>query len=195
MRRENFSFSFAENIGKFMIFEGNIGQIRSFCKFCGVSLNVRRMKTEFKIVGAWKFWYTQECCSTNDSDVRLLGVRHGGLRCRYRNCRVQWLQRGVQKGWGCQWCVGHNVRMSKIFLQRWMEVYRPIYPVNQWIVPDEPVVSKDQRAGRIKQSDIEVQIHIITGGKNYGQIGNFRDGAVRWTIKQVESNWRSCRCL
>ena len=40
MRRENFSFSFAENVGKFMIFEGNIGQIRSFCKFCGVSLNV-----------------------------------------------------------------------------------------------------------------------------------------------------------
>ena len=69
--------------------------------------------------------------------------------------------------------------MSKIFLQRWIEVYRPIYLVNQWIVPDEPVVSKDQRAGRIKQSDIEVQIYTITGGKNYGQIGNFRDGTVR----------------
>ena len=51
MRRENFSFSFAENIGKFMILERNVGQIRSFCKFCGVSLNVRRMKTEFEIVG------------------------------------------------------------------------------------------------------------------------------------------------
>ena len=55
MRRENFSFSFAENIGKFMILERNVGQIRSFCKFCGVSLNVRRMKTEFEIVGVWKF--------------------------------------------------------------------------------------------------------------------------------------------
>jgi len=42
----------------------------------------------------------------------------------------------------------------------------------------EPVVSKDQRAGKIKQSDIEVQIHTITGRKDYGQIGNFRDGAV-----------------
>ena len=42
----------------------------------------------------------------------------------------------------------------------------------------EPVVSKDQRAGRIKQSDIEVQIYIIIGGKNYGQVGNFRDSAV-----------------
>ena len=60
---------------------------------------------------------------------------------------------------------------------------------------DEPVVSKDQRAGRIKQSDIEVQIHTITGGKNYGQVGNFGDSAVWWTIKQAESNWRSCGCL
>jgi len=57
-----------------------------------------------------------------------------------------------------------------------MEVYRPIYLVNQWIVLDEPVVFKDQRAGRIKWSDIEVQIHTITGGKNYGQVGNLGDG-------------------
>jgi len=55
MRRENFSFSFAENISKFMILGRDIGEIRSFCKFCGVSLNVRRTKTEFKIVGAQKF--------------------------------------------------------------------------------------------------------------------------------------------
>ena len=59
-----------------------------------------------------------------------------------------------------------------------MEVYQPIYPVNQWIVSGEPVVSKDQRAGRIKQSDIEVQIHAITSEKHYGQVGNFRDGAI-----------------
>ena len=76
-----------------------------------------------------------------------------------------------------------------------MEVYRPIYPVNQWIVSGKPVVSKDQRAERIKQSDIEVQIHTITSGKHYGQVGNFKDGAIWWTIKQAESNWRSCRCL
>jgi len=55
MRRENFCFSFAENIGKFMILRRDIGEIRSFCKFCRVSLNVRRMKTEFEIVGAWEF--------------------------------------------------------------------------------------------------------------------------------------------
>jgi len=55
MRREHFSSSFAENVGKFMILRRNIGQIRSFCKFYGVSLNVRRTKTEFEIVGAWKF--------------------------------------------------------------------------------------------------------------------------------------------
>jgi len=45
-------------------------------------------------------------------------------------------------------------------------------------VSGEPVVSKDQRAGKIKQSNIEVQIHTITGGKYYGQVGNFEDGAV-----------------
>jgi len=40
MRRENFSFSFAENISKFVILRRDIGKVRSFCKFCGVSLNV-----------------------------------------------------------------------------------------------------------------------------------------------------------
>ena len=84
---------------------------------------------------------------------------------------------------------------SEIFLQRWMEVYWPIYPVNQWIVSGEPVVSKDQRVGRIKWSNIEVQIHTITGGKNYGQVGNFGDGAIWWSIKQAENNWKSCRCF
>jgi len=43
-------------------------------------------------------------------------------------------------------------------------------------VSGKPVVSKNQRAGRIKRSDIEVQIHTITSGKNYEQVGNFRDG-------------------
>ena len=55
MKSENFSFSFPENIGKFMILGRNIGQIRSFCKFYRVDLNVQRIKTEFKIVGVWKF--------------------------------------------------------------------------------------------------------------------------------------------
>ena len=59
-----------------------------------------------------------------------------------------------------------------------MEVYRPIYLVNQWVVLGKPVISKNQRAGRIKQSDLEVQIHTITSGKDYGQVGNFRNGAV-----------------
>ena len=55
MRSKNFSFSFAENISKFMILGRDIGEIRSFCKFCRVGLNVQKMKTEFEIVGAWKF--------------------------------------------------------------------------------------------------------------------------------------------
>ena len=87
------------------------------------------------------------------------------------------------------------MRRSEIFLQRWIEVYRLIYPVNQQIVSGKPVVSKNQRAGRIKWSDIEVQIYTITSGKYYGQVGNFRDGAVWWSIKQAESNQRSCGCL
>jgi len=40
MRRESFSFSFAENIGKFIILRRDVGQVSSFCKFCRVSLNV-----------------------------------------------------------------------------------------------------------------------------------------------------------
>ena len=55
MRSKNFSFSFAENIGEFMILGRNIGKIRSFYKFSRVSLNVQRTRIEFKIVGAQEF--------------------------------------------------------------------------------------------------------------------------------------------
>jgi len=55
MRSKDFSFSFAENVGEFMILRRDIGKVRSFCKFCGISLNIRRMKTEFEIVGVQKF--------------------------------------------------------------------------------------------------------------------------------------------
>jgi len=34
MRSENFSFGFAENICKFMIFRRDIGKVRSLYKFC-----------------------------------------------------------------------------------------------------------------------------------------------------------------
>ena len=59
----------------------------------------------------------------------------------------------------------------------------------------KPVVSKDQRVGRIKQSDIKVKIHTIISRNNYGQISNFRDSVVWWTIKQAKSNQKSYRCL
>jgi len=55
IKSKDFSFSFAENVGKFMILGRDIGKIRSFCKFCGISLNVQRAKTEFEIIGVWKF--------------------------------------------------------------------------------------------------------------------------------------------
>ena len=40
IRSKNFSFSFAENVSEFMILRRDIGKIRSFCKFCRISLNV-----------------------------------------------------------------------------------------------------------------------------------------------------------
>ena len=43
---------------------------------------------------------------------------------------------------------------------------------------DKPVVSKNQKAERIKWSDIEVQIHIVSNRKDYRQGGNFKDGTV-----------------
>ena len=51
MRSEDFSFSFAENISKFVILGRDIGKIRSFYKFYGISLNVQRTKAEFEIAG------------------------------------------------------------------------------------------------------------------------------------------------
>jgi len=39
MRSEDFSFGFAENIGKFVILGRDIKKIRSLYKFCKVSLN------------------------------------------------------------------------------------------------------------------------------------------------------------
>ena len=42
----------------------------------------------------------------------------------------------------------------------------------------EPVVFKGQRVGKIKQSDIEVQIYTIISGKNYEQVGNFRNDVI-----------------
>ena len=97
MRSENLSFSFAENIGKFVIFGRDIGKVRSLCKFCKVSLDIWRIKTEFKITKAQKFEYLQEYCSTNNNDIRSLRNKYRGLRYRYGNHRIQWLQRGVRK--------------------------------------------------------------------------------------------------
>jgi len=37
IRSKNFSFGFAENIGKFIILEENIRKVRSFYKFCRVA--------------------------------------------------------------------------------------------------------------------------------------------------------------
>ena len=55
MRSKNFSFGFAKNVSEFIILGRDIGKVRSFCKFYRISLNVQRVKTKFKIVGAWEF--------------------------------------------------------------------------------------------------------------------------------------------
>jgi len=52
IRSKDFSFSFIENISEFVIFKRDIGKIRSLCKFYRVSLNVQRVKIEFKITRA-----------------------------------------------------------------------------------------------------------------------------------------------
>ena len=52
MRSENFSFGFAENVSEFVILRRDIGKVRSLCKTCRGSLNVQRVKTEFKVVRA-----------------------------------------------------------------------------------------------------------------------------------------------
>ena len=83
MRSENFSFSFAEDIGEFIILGRDIGEIRSFCKFCKVSLNVQRTKTEFKIVRARSFDVCKNAatpmivmlgCSELDTEVLDAGI-------------------------------------------------------------------------------------------------------------------------
>ena len=83
MRSENFSFSFAEDIGEFIILGRDIGEIRSFCKFCRVSLNVQRTKTEFKIVRARSFDVCKNAaapmivmlgCSELDTEVLDTGI-------------------------------------------------------------------------------------------------------------------------
>ena len=55
MRSEDFNLGFAENIGEFVILRGDIGKIRSLCKFCTVGLNIQGAKTELKLARAQKF--------------------------------------------------------------------------------------------------------------------------------------------
>ena len=50
MRSKDFSFRFAENISEVMVLRNDIRKVRSFCKFCGISLNVQRAKIEFEIM-------------------------------------------------------------------------------------------------------------------------------------------------
>ena len=55
MRSKKSSFGFAENVSKFVILRRNIGKVRNLCKTCRGSLNVQKVKTEFKVVRPQKF--------------------------------------------------------------------------------------------------------------------------------------------
>ena len=55
IKSKDFSFSFAENVSKFMILGRDIGKVRSFYKFCRISLNIQRAKIKFKIAKVQKF--------------------------------------------------------------------------------------------------------------------------------------------
>jgi len=50
MRSKDFSFGFAEHIGKLMILRRNIEKIKRICKFCRVSLNIWRAKIYLKLL-------------------------------------------------------------------------------------------------------------------------------------------------
>ena len=40
MRNKDFSFSFVKNVSEFVILGRNVGKVRSFHKFCRISLNI-----------------------------------------------------------------------------------------------------------------------------------------------------------
>ena len=60
------------------------------------------------------------------------------------------------------------------------------YPVNQWTVAGEPVVSKNHGARRIEWSHIKINIHTFTGQKFYRQSYGLSDNGIRCPIKQLQ---------
>ena len=83
-------------------------------------------------------------------------------------------------------------QMTQFWKQRvkqlWMENNTAQYPVNQWIVVGEPVVSKNHRARWIEQSHIKINIHTFTGWKFYRQSYGLSDNRIRCPIKQLQLN-------
>ena len=61
------------------------------------------------------------------------------------------------------------------------------YPVNQWIVAGEPVVSKNHRARWIKRGYIKVNIHTFPGQKFYRQSYGLSDNRIRCPVKLIGS--------
>ena len=60
------------------------------------------------------------------------------------------------------------------------------YPVNQWIVAGEPVVSKNHGARQIELSHIKINIHTFTGRKFYRQSYGLSDNGIRCPVKQLQ---------
>ena len=60
------------------------------------------------------------------------------------------------------------------------------YPVNQWIVVGEPVVSKNHGARQIEWSHIKINIHTFIGQKFYRQSYGLSDNGIRCPVKQLQ---------
>ena len=71
-----------------------------------------------------------------------------------------------------------NRRVQKL----WTEGYLAQYPVNQRIVAGEPIVSKNQGAGRVERSHIKTKSHGFTGRKGYRKFYRLSDGGISGSI-------------
>ena len=78
-------------------------------------------------------------------------------------------------------------------MQSRTERYMAWFPVNQWVVLFEPIVSKNYRAGRVEQGCIECQSEHFTSRKSYREFRSLGNERVASSIKEVESNGWNCK--
>ena len=64
-------------------------------------------------------------------------------------------------------------------------------PINQHIVVDKPVVSKDKGIGAIQQSDIKRYQNDITGFKAGGEGNCSYNYTIHGSVEKIEFEWRN----